>query len=56
MKPIVAFVFAGIVGGAGGALLVQPFPDHPVTVAAPFLVATASISIALEPEGEELDG
>ena len=39
MKPIVAFVFAGIVGGAGGALLAlvalrpPPFPDQPVTVA-----------------------
>jgi hypothetical protein len=38
MKPIVAFVFAGIVGGAGGALLAlvalrpQPIPDHAVTV------------------------
>jgi hypothetical protein len=54
MKPIVAFVLAGIVGGAAGfllALVVQPFPEHPITVAAPvlavaapFLVAAASIA------------
>jgi hypothetical protein len=54
MKPIVAFVLAGIVGGAVGfllALVVQPFPEHPITVAAPvlavaapFLVAAASIA------------
>jgi uncharacterized membrane protein YccC len=54
MKPIVAFVLAGIAGGAAGfllALVVQPFPEHPITVsapvlavAAPFLVAAASIA------------
>jgi hypothetical protein len=54
MKPIVAFVLAGIVGGAAGfllALVVQPFPEHPITVSAPvlavatpFLVAAASIA------------
>jgi hypothetical protein len=51
MKPIVAFVLAGIIGGAGGflfalgALRLQPFPEHhPITVAVPFLVAAASIA------------
>lgn len=51
-KPIVAFVLAGIIGGAGGFLLAlttlrpEPFPDsyHPITVAAPFVVAAASIA------------
>ena len=55
MKPIVAFVLMGVVGGAAGfrlALVVQPFPEHPITVAAPvlavaapFLVAAASIAV-----------
>src|SRR5919106_167484 len=50
MKPIVAFLLAGIIGAAGGllfalaALRPQPFPDHPTTVAAPFVVAAASIA------------
>jgi hypothetical protein len=54
MRPIVAFVLVGIGGGAAGlllALVVQPFPEHPITVAAPvlaiaapFLVAAASIA------------
>jgi hypothetical protein len=54
MKPIVAFVLMGVIGGSAGfllALVVQPFPEHPITVAAPvlavaapFLVAAASIA------------
>lgn len=51
MKPIVAFVLAGIIGGAGGFLFAlgafrpQPFPEyHPITVAAPPLVAAASVA------------
>jgi hypothetical protein len=51
MKPIVAFVLAGIIGGAGGflfalgALRPQQFPEyHPITVAAPSLVAAASVA------------
>jgi hypothetical protein len=52
MKPIVAFVLAGIIGGAGGFLLAfatlrsEPFPDsyHPITVAAPIVVAAASVA------------
>jgi hypothetical protein len=52
MKPIVAIVLAGIVGGAGGFLLAfatlrpEPFPDsyHPITVAAPIVVAAASVA------------
>jgi hypothetical protein len=52
MKPIVAIVLAGIVGGAGGFLLAlatlrpELFPDsyHPITVAAPFVVAAASVA------------
>ncbi|HEY3213418.1 MAG TPA: hypothetical protein VGL16_09485 [Actinomycetota bacterium] len=52
MKPIVAFVLAGIIGGAGGllfalgALRPEPFPDsyHPITVAVPFVIAAASVA------------
>jgi len=52
MKPIVAFVLAGIIGGAGGFLVAlatlrpEPFPDsyHPITVAAPFVIAAASVA------------
>jgi hypothetical protein len=52
MKPIVAIVLAGIVGGAGGFLLAfatlrpEPFPDsyHPISVAAPIVVAAASVA------------
>jgi hypothetical protein len=52
IKPLVAIVLAGIVGGAGGFLLAlatlrpEPFPDsyHPITVAAPFVVAAASVA------------
>jgi ribose/xylose/arabinose/galactoside ABC-type transport system permease subunit len=44
MKPIVAFVLMGVIGGAAGfllALVVQPFPEHPITVAAPVLAVAA---------------
>jgi hypothetical protein len=52
MKPLVAFVLAGIIGGAGGFLLAlatlrpEPFPGsyHPITIAAPFVVAAASVA------------
>jgi hypothetical protein len=51
-RPLVTFVLAGIIGGAGGFLLAlatlrpEPFPDsyHPITVAAPFVVAAASVA------------
>jgi hypothetical protein len=49
MKPIVAFVLIGIVGGAAGflvALVVQPFPEHPITVAAPVLAVAAPFLVA----------